>query len=68
MVMLKFTLGIGLANASQYDEFEVDDSELQDDDGNWLEGDAKDDALHSIWKDWTGEYVDGYCEVVDGSV
>ena len=55
MPLLKVSLSIGLANASQEDEIEIDQEEW-----NECETDEQREQLkEAYWKDWAGNYIDG---------
>jgi hypothetical protein len=61
IIKVKLSLNIGLANASQEDEHEVE----VDDNWNGLTEDEREEFLNEYWKDWSSNYIDGYCAVIE---
>jgi hypothetical protein len=61
MPTIKVSLNIGISNASQEDELDIDEDEW-----DACETDEdRDELVNEYWKDWMWNYIDGYSELVE---
>lgn len=56
MALVRFTLGIGYANAEQWDELEVDIEGLSPEE--------VEEELEREWQSWAWNYIDGGSEII----
>ena len=61
MPKFKVSLSIGISNAGQEDEIDIDDTEWDECENS----EQRQDLMNSYWKDWSDNYIDGYIEPVD---
>jgi len=61
MPTIKVSLNIGISNASQEDELDIDEDEW-----DACETDEdRDELMNEYWKDWMWNYIDGYSALVE---
>ena len=61
MPQIKVSLSIGLANATQKDIIDIDETE-------WSEcetDEQREDLINEYWRDWSVNYIDGDAELVE---
>lgn len=64
--MYRFTLGIGIANATRSQEFDMCEMfGISDDEWDSMSDDLKTDALDEQWRAWSSDYIDGGFEPID---
>lgn len=61
MPKIKVSLSIGISDASQEDELDIDEDEWD----NCKTDESREDLMHEHWKNWIWNYIDGGCELVE---
>lgn len=61
MPRLKVSLSIGFVGAVHEEILDIDDDEW----ASCETDDEREDLMQEYWKDWSGNYIDGSCSIVE---
>ena len=61
MAKLQVSLNIGVHNAGQEDELDIDDDEL----ASCATQKDREELMEQYWIDWSNNYIDGHYELIE---